>query len=59
MPQYRYKARITDDIVDAMEIIKNTGRMLQQQKIDAQTVVRNLSLAFKKLDDANECLRRE
>jgi hypothetical protein len=40
MPQYRYKARITDDIVDAMEIIKNTGRMLQQQKIDAQTVVK-------------------
>ena len=59
MPQYRYKARITDDIVDAMEIIRNTGRMLQNQKIDANTVVQNLSLAFKKLDDAIECMRRE
>jgi len=59
MPQYRYKARITDDITDAMEIIRNTGRMLQNQKIDANTVVQNLSLAFKKLDDANECIRRE
>tara|TARA_R110001583_G_scaffold17823_11_gene71917 strand:- start:7110 stop:7289 length:180 start_codon:yes stop_codon:yes gene_type:complete len=59
MPQYRYKTRITDDIVDAMEIIRNTGRMLQNQKIDANTVVQNLSLAFKKLDDAIECMRRE
>ena len=41
MPQYRYKARITDEIVDAMEIIRNTGRMLQNQKIDANTVVQN------------------
>ena len=59
MPQYRYKAKISDDIVDAMEIIKNTGKMLQNQKIDANTVVQNLSLAFKKLDDAIECMRRE
>ena len=49
MPQYRYKARITDDITDAMEIVRNTGKMLQNQKIDANTVVQNLSLAFKKL----------
>ena len=33
--------------------------MLQNQKIDANTVVQNLSLAFKKLDDAIECMRRE
>jgi len=59
MPQYRYKTRITDDIVDAMEIVRNTGKMLQNQKIDANTVVQNLSLAFKKLDDAIECMRRE
>lgn len=59
MPQYRYKAKISDDIVDAMEIIKNTGKMLQNQKIDAKTVIQNLSLAFKKLDDAIECMRRE
>tara|TARA_R110000796_G_scaffold243472_1_gene366050 strand:- start:1073 stop:1252 length:180 start_codon:yes stop_codon:yes gene_type:complete len=59
MPQYRYKARITDDITDAMEIVRNTGKMLQNQKIDANTVVQNLSLAFKKLDDAIECMRRE
>tara|TARA_R110000787_G_C13207457_1_gene424750 strand:+ start:487 stop:666 length:180 start_codon:yes stop_codon:yes gene_type:complete len=59
MPQYRYKAKISDDIVDAMEIIKNTGKMLQNQKIDAKTVIQNLSLAFKKLDAANEFLRRE
>ena len=59
MPQYRYKAKISDDIVDAMEIIKNTGKMLQNQKIDAKTVIQNLSLAFKKLDAAHEFLRRE
>ena len=59
MPQYRYKTRITDDITDAMEIVRNTGKMLQNQKIDANTVVQNLSLAFKKLDDAIECMRRE
>jgi hypothetical protein len=59
MAQYRYKARITDEIVDAMEIIRNTGRMLQNQKIDANTVVKNLSLAFKKLDAANGMLSKE
>jgi hypothetical protein len=29
MAQYRYKAKLTDDIEDAKEIIRTTGKMLK------------------------------
>jgi len=28
MPQFRYKAKLTDDIEDAKEIVRTTGKML-------------------------------
>ena len=43
MAHYRYKAQITDDIEDAREIIRNTGLMLQQDKIDKASALHNLA----------------
>ena len=34
MAQFRYKAKLTDDIEDAKEIIRTTGKMLLEGKID-------------------------
>jgi len=52
MAQYRYKAKVTDDIEDAREIIRNTGKMLQEGKIDKASALNNLATAIKKLDSA-------
>lgn len=59
MAQYRYKAKVTDDIEDAREIIRNTGRMLQEGKIDKASALNNLATAIKKLDSAKYYVDRE
>jgi hypothetical protein len=59
MAHYRYKAQITDDIEDAREIIRNTGLMLQQDKIDKASALHNLATALKKLDSAKYFIDRE
>ena len=59
MAQYRYKAKITDDIEDAREIIRNTGKMLQENKIDKASALNNLANALKKLDSAKYYVDRE
>jgi hypothetical protein len=59
MAQYRYKAKVTDDIEDAREIIRNTGRMLQEGKIDKASALTNLANALKKLDSAKYYVDRE
>jgi hypothetical protein len=59
MAHYRYKAQITDDIEDAREIIRTTGLMLQQDKIDKASALHNLATALKKLDSAKYFIDRE
>ena len=59
MAQYRYKAKVTDDIEDAKEIIRNTGRMIQDGKIDKASTLNNLAEAIKKLESAKYYVDRE
>ncbi len=59
MAYYKYKAKITDDIEDAREIIRNTGRMLEEGKIDKQSALDNLARALAKLDSARYFVDRE
>jgi hypothetical protein len=59
MAQYRYKSKVTDDIEDAREIIRNTGKMLQEGKIDKSSALNNLANAIKKLDSAKYYVDRE
>ncbi len=57
--QYRYKAKITDDIDDAREIIKNVGRSIREGKTDVQSALMNLTEALNKLDSARYYIDRE
>jgi hypothetical protein len=59
MAHYRYKAKLTDDIEDAREIIRTIGLMLQEGKIDKESALTNLSTAIKKLDSAKYYIDRE
>ena len=55
----KYKNRITDDIEDARETIRATGKALEEGKIDKPSLLDNLHRAMKKLDSAREFLTRE
>jgi len=57
--QYRYKAKITDDIEDAREIIKNVGRTIKEGKTDLASALTNLAEALNKLDSARYYIDRE
>jgi septation ring formation regulator EzrA len=57
--QYRYKAKISDDLEDAREIIKNVGRTLKEGKTDLPSALTNLAEALNKLDSAKYYLERE
>lgn len=57
--QFRYKAKITDDIDDAREIIKNVGRTIKEGKTDFHSVLTNLAEALKKIDSARYYIDRE
>ena len=57
--QYRYKTKITDDIEDAREIIKNVGRSIREGKTDVQSALMNLTEALNKLDSARYYIDRE
>lgn len=59
MAHYRYKAKVTDDIEDAKEIIRTTGRMLQEGKIDKASALNNLAAAIQKLESAKYYVDRE
>lgn len=59
MAHYKFKAKITDDIEDAREIVRNTGRMLEEGKIDKSSALDNLARALKKLDSARYYIDRE
>lgn len=59
MAHYRYKAKITDDIQDAHEIIRNVGRTIRENKTDVDSVLHNLSEALNKLESAKYYIDRE
>jgi hypothetical protein len=56
---FKYKNKITDDIEDCKDIIRNTGRMLREGKIDKESALDNLARALKKLESAKYYLDRE
>jgi len=59
MAYYKYKAKITDDVEDAKEIIRTTGKMLQEGKIDKVSALDNLARAMQKLESAKYYIDRE
>lgn len=59
MAHYKFKAKITDDIEDAREIVRVTGKMLEEGKIDKESALDNLARALKKLDSARYYIDRE
>jgi hypothetical protein len=59
MAHYKYKAKLTDDIEDAREIIRVTGKMLEEGKIDKSSALDNLARALSKLDSARYYIDRE
>lgn len=56
--EYKFREKLTDDIVDAHEIIRNLGRSLQEGKIDKASALDNLALALKKLESAKYYIDR-
>ena len=59
MAHYKYKAKITDDVVDAKEIIMSVGRSIQQNHADKDAVLTNLAAALAKLESAMYYIERE
>ena len=56
---FKYKNKITDEIEDCKDIVRNTGRMLREGKIDKESALDNLARALKKLESAKYYLDRE
>jgi hypothetical protein len=56
--EYRYKDKITDDIVDAHETIRVTAKALNEGKIDKASALDNLARALKKLEAAKYYIER-
>jgi hypothetical protein len=59
MAYYKYKAKITDDIEDAINIIQMIGRSLNEGKTDKPSALTNLAAALKKLESARYYIDRE
>ncbi len=59
MAYYKYKAKITDDIEDAINIIQMIGRALNDGKTDKPSALTNLAAALKKLESARYYIDRE
>jgi septation ring formation regulator EzrA len=57
--KFKYKVKITDDIADAHEIIRNVGRTIQEGKTDVPSALHNLAEALKKLESAKYYIDRE
>ena len=58
MAEFRYKAKITDDIEDAKNIIQSTGKMLMEGKIDKKSAIDNLARPFRKLESSRYYIDR-
>ena len=59
MAYYRYKAKISDDITDALDIIKNVGKALVAGHAETNAMISSLTAAYKKLESAKYFLDRE
>lgn len=59
MAHYKFKAKITDDIEDAINIIQSVGRALNEGKIDKPSALTNLAAALQKLESARYYIDRE
>jgi hypothetical protein len=56
---YKYKNKVTDDLEDAYEIIRNLGRALTENKTDKESALDNLARAMKKIESARYYIDRE
>lgn len=59
MAYYKYKAKITDDVDDAINIIQMIGKALNEGKTDKASALTNLAIALKKLESARYYIDRE
>ena len=59
MSNYKWKNTITDNIEDAREIIRVTGKALEEGKLDKNAMLDNLYRAMKKLESARYHLDRD
>lgn len=59
MAYYKYKEKVTDDLIEAHEIVRNVGKMLSEGKIDKQSTLDNLARAIKKIESAKYYVDRE
>jgi hypothetical protein len=59
MAKLKFKEKVTDDMQDALDIIKSTGRMLQDGKIDFSSILHNLAEAIAKLESAMYYINRD
>jgi hypothetical protein len=57
--KFKYKAKITDDLHDAHEIVRNVGRTIQEGKTDINSALDNLSKALLKIESAKYYIDRE
>ena len=55
---YKFREKITDDIVDAHNIIRVVGKAIEDGKIDKPSVLDNLERALKKLEAAKYYIDR-
>lgn len=58
MADYRFKAKITDDLEDAMEIIKNSNKSIQAGHAEKISLLTNLATALKKLESVKYYIDR-
>ena len=59
MANYRFKNKVTDDLEDASDIVKQLHRMIKESKADKESVLINLATAIKKLESAKYYVDRE
>lgn len=59
MANYKWNNTITDAIEDAREIIRVTGKSVEEGKIDKNALLDNLYRAMKKLDAAKYYIERD
>ena len=59
MAQYKFKNKVTDDLQDATDIVKQVGRMITEGKTDVNSALDNLRRAVKKLESAKYYIDRE
>ena len=59
MSNYRYKAKIGDDLVDALDIIKNAGKSIVANHAEKNALIESLKAALLKIESAKYYLDRE